>query len=43
VEPESPVFEDEGDNLCRAIIACAIGNDYWEGGQPNFGAKNQWL
>jgi len=39
VEPESPVFEDEGDYLCRGIIACAIGNDYWEGGQPNFGAK----
>ena len=32
-----PIFEIEENVHCRALVACAIGNDYWEGGQYKFG------
>ena len=35
--PKFPVFDNENDAECRALIACAMGNDYWVGGQKKFG------
>ena len=32
-----PIFEIEESVHCQALAACAIGNDYWEGSQYNFG------
>ena len=35
--PPFVLFEKETDVECRSLIACAMGNDYWIGGQCGFG------
>ena len=40
VAPKFPLFDSEPDYMCRAIIGCAIGCDFWEGGQIGVGASS---
>ena len=37
IDPKIPLFGQEKDPTSRCMIACAIGNDYWIGGQKDFG------
>ena len=43
--PKFPIFEKESNYMCRALIACALGNDYWKDGQAGVGPStvSKWL
>ena len=38
--PSHPIFETKMTILSRELLACAVGNDYWIGGQKGFGVAN---